>query len=156
MDPRWLDDEQQLAWRALLTIVNRAFPAFDRTLKEHGLLTVQYGILAALSEADGRTLQLTQLADQANTSQSRLTHRLRDLVDRGDIEIHADPADGRVKHATLTDGGLARLEHIAPDHVADVQRLLFDNLSPEQTVALADALAAIAANLCDHEFFRHS
>ena len=150
---RWLDNEQQLAWRAMLAIVNRAFPEFDRTFKAHDLLTIQYGILAALSETPGQTMRLSDLADHSNTSQSRLTHRLRDLVEHGDIEIMQDPADGRAKQATLTATGMQRIRDVAPHHVEDVHRLLFDPLTDEQTAALADALSAIAANLCDHAHF---
>jgi len=152
-EPRWLGDSQQLAWRALLAINNRAFPELERTFKEHGLVAVQYSILVALSEAPDRTLRLTELADYANSSPSRLTHRLRDLIACGDIEVTADPADGRGKHATLTDSGFERLRRLAPLHVEDVQRVLFDPLSAVQTAALADALSAIAAGLCDHEGF---
>jgi hypothetical protein len=39
-------------------------------------------------------------------------------------------------------------------HADNVRRLLFDQLSPEQTVALADALSTIASGLCDHDRFR--
>ena len=152
-EPRWLDEQQQLAWRAMLAIVYRAFPEIERTFKAHHLLNVQYGILAALSETPGNSLRLSELADHSNTSQSRLTHRLRDLVEHGDVEITQDPSDGRAKMATLTQSGLARIRDIAPDHVEDVQRLLFDPLTDEQTAALAEALSAIAANLCDHTHF---
>ena len=155
-EPRWLDNRQQLAWRALLAINNRAFPEFERTFKEHGLVAVQYSIMVALSEAPGRTLRLTELADFANSSPSRLTHRLRDLVACGDIEISADPTDGRGKHATLTDRGVDRLRALAPLHVEDVQRILFNPLSAAQTAALAEALSLIAAGLCDHDDFDHS
>ncbi len=155
-EPQWLDERQQLAWRALLAIYNRAFPEFERTLKAHDLLTVQYGILTALSEAPDRSLQLSELAEAANTSPSRLTHRLRDLVARGDVVICQDPADRRAKHAALTASGLERLRAIAPCHVADVRRIIFDPLTEEQTDALADALSAIAAGLCDQEHFHRS
>ena len=151
---RWLDDTQQLAWQGLLTLINRALPEIERTFKAHDLLSVQYGILVALAEAPDHTLRLSDLADRANTSQSRLTHRLRGLVAHGDIEITDDSIDGRAKNATLTGVGRDRLEAIAPFHVEDVQRLIFDQLDPSQTAAFADALASIAANLCDHEQFR--
>ncbi|MEM1335842.1 MAG: MarR family transcriptional regulator, partial [Actinomycetota bacterium] len=120
--PRWLDDRQQLAWRGLLAVVARAFPEFERTLKSHDLLAVHYQILAALSEAPDRTLRLSELAAGANTSQSRLTHRLRALVEHGDVAIESDPNDRRAKNATLTDAGMARLETVAPHHAEDVQR----------------------------------
>lgn len=153
-EPRWLDDTQQLAWQGLLAIINRGLPEIERTLKAHDLLTIQYGILVALADAPEMTLRLSDLANRSNTSQSRLTHRLRDLVARGDIAITDDSKDRRAKNATLTPVGLKRLETVAPVHVEDVQRLIFDQLDPEQTAAFAEALSAIAANLCDHEQFQ--
>ncbi|MEM9040195.1 MAG: MarR family transcriptional regulator [Actinomycetota bacterium] len=148
--PRWLDATQQTAWRGLLAIVSRAFPEFERTLKAHDLLTVHYQIFAALSEAPDRTLRLSELADGADMSQSRLTHRIRVLVERGEVAITADPDDRRAKNATLTDAGMTRLETIAPLHVEDVQRLIFDPLTPEQTTALADAMSTIGDHICQH------
>lgn len=150
---RWLDDDQQQAWRAFLVIVNRGLPELERTLKEHDLLVVHYSILVALSAAPDDTMRLSDLADAANVSQSRLTHRLRTLVDRCDVEITADADDRRGKHATLTPAGRARLEAIAPLHAEDVQQLFFDHLEPDETAALAHALSKVAAVLCDHEAF---
>ncbi|NOX28489.1 MAG: MarR family transcriptional regulator [Actinobacteria bacterium] len=151
---RWLDATQQQAWQGLLVIFLRAMPELERTFKANDLLGVQYGILVALAEEPDMTLRLTDLADLANTSQSRLTHRLRNLVSRGDIEITEDAQDRRAKNATLTKAGKRRLDNVAPGHVEDVQRLIFDHLSRDQTVALADALTTIAANLCDHDHFQ--
>jgi len=153
-EPRWLTDTQQQAWQGLIVIFQRAMPELERTFKANDLLAVQYGILVALADEPDQTLRLTKLADLANTSQSRLTHRLRSLVRRGDIEITDDLQDRRAKNATLTKAGKQRLADIAPQHVEDIQRILFDPLDPEQTAALADALSSIAANLCDHEQFQ--
>lgn len=150
---RWLDDTEQQAWQALLVFVNRGLPQLERTLKEHGLLVVHYSILVALSSAPNDTMRLSELADAANLSQSRLTHRLRTLIERGIIEISADAADGRGKNATLTSPGRQLLERVAPQHAEDVQQLVFDHLDEPETEALAKALSKIAANLCDHETF---
>ncbi|MEM7143224.1 MAG: MarR family transcriptional regulator [Actinomycetota bacterium] len=149
-EPRWLTARQEVAWRGLLTVINRAFPEIERTLKAHDLLAVHYTILVALSEAPDRTVGLSALADAANLSPSRLTHRMRTLVERGDVEIAPDPEDGRAKNAHLTDRGFARLEAIAPVHVEDVQRLVFDHLDAAQQDALADALSTVATALCEH------
>jgi DNA-binding MarR family transcriptional regulator len=150
-EPRWLDDVQQQAWRALLVFVNRGLPQIERTLKEHDLLVVHYTILVELSAAPADTLRLSDLAQAANLSQSRLTHRLRKLIECGDIVIEPDPADGRAKNATLTRSGRRRLESIAPIHAEDVQRLVFDQLDPTETACVARALSKVAATLCDHE-----
>lgn len=150
-ESRWLDERQQAAWQGLLVVLSRAFPEIERALRPHGILAVQYGILVALAEAPGRTLRLSDLADTANTSQSRLTHRMRDLVASGDVEMTEDPHDRRVKHASLSEVGRRRLESIAPHHVETVQRVIFDHLTAAQTDALANALASIAVGLCDHK-----
>ncbi len=152
-DARWLDETQQQAWRAFMVLINRGMPELDRTLKEHDLLGVHYGILVALSEAQDRTMRLSDLADAANLSQSRLTHRLRTLVDHGDIAIVADPEDGRGKNATLTTTGFERLAKVAPLHADDVLRLIFDHLDTEETEALAHALSKVAHSMCDHQHF---
>ncbi len=152
-EPRWLDETQQEAWRGLRAVMFRAFPEMERTLKAHDLLAIHYHILAVLSNAPEQTLRLTELADAANTSQSRLTHRLRVLVARGEVAISEDPDDRRAKNATLTTAGRKRLEHLAPIHIEDVQRLIFDPLTPEQTKALANAMTTIADHLCQHPEF---
>ena len=153
-EPRWLDETQQQAWQGFLVVFGRALPEIERTFKANGLLSVHYGILVALADAPGRTLRLTKLADMANTSPSRLSHRLRKLVDRGDVSIADDPTDGRVRHATLTRRGRRTLDAISPTHADNVRRVLFDHLSTDQTTALADALSTIASHLCDHDRFR--
>lgn len=152
-ETRWLDETQQQAWRALLVLVNRGLPTLERTLKEHGLLVVHYAILDALSSAPDDTMRLSELADTANLSQSRLSHRLGSLIERGIVAITADCDDGRGKNATLTRSGRQLLERLAPLHAEDVQCLVFDHLDPSETEALATAMSKIAANLCDHQNF---
>ena len=153
-EPRWLDDEQQQAWRALLVFVNRGLPEIERTIKAHGLLAVHYTVLVELSDAPAHTLGLSELADMANVSQSRLTHRLRTLTEQGFVTIEPDPHDARAKNATLTASGLQWLASVAPHHAEDVQRLLFDHLTPAETRALANGLGKVAANLCEHADFQ--
>ena len=124
-DPWPLDATQKEAWVSLMAIVNRALPEMERLFREHDMLGVHYHIFVELSAAPERTLQLSELANRANLSQSRLTHRLRVLVERGDVAIECDTDDRRVKHATLTDAGFARLAALAPLHAEDVRRLIF-------------------------------
>ena len=148
-EPDWLDDTEQRAWRALLEVYLRLFPEIERGLRRFDLLQVEYGVLVALSESSDNGCQLSDLADRADISPSRLSHRLATMEERGDIERQTSEEDGRVVYATLTDAGRRRLESVAPHHVADVRRLIFDHLDEAQTAAFADALANIAAGLDD-------
>ncbi len=140
----WLDDTQQKAWRALTTFVNRALPEIERSLKAHDLLAVHYSIFVSLSEAPDDSLRLADLAEEANLSQSRLTHRLRSLVDRGLVDVTPCPDDDRGKNATLTSAGRQLLETIAPVHAAHVKHLVFDHLNPAETAALAASMTKVA------------
>lgn len=150
---RWLDETQGQAWRALLVIVNRGLPQLERTLKAHGLFVVHYSILVALSAAPNHSMLLTDLADAANVSPSRLSHRMRTLLDRGDVTVTTDTDDRRSKHASLTAVGMARLQAVAPLHAEDVQRVIFDQLDASDTEALAQALSKIATALSGHRDF---
>jgi DNA-binding MarR family transcriptional regulator len=152
-ETRWLDETQQQAWSALMVFVNRGLPELERTLKAHDLLVVHYSMLVVLSAAPSDTMRLSELADAANLSPSRLTHRLRTLVERGIVEIAPDPVDGRGKNATLTPSGRELLESVAPLHAEDVQRLFFDHLTPTDSAHLATALSKVAFSLCDRDDF---
>ena len=147
-ETRWLDDTERRAWMSLLAVVLVGFPDLERTFRPHGLVHVEYGLLAALSDA-GDGLRLSDLAGQMNMSPSRLSHRMRKLVELGYVDVSPDTCDGRVSIARVTDAGRAFAEQVAPAHGADVRRLIFDHLDEAQTAALADALEAVAGTLGD-------
>lgn len=151
-EPRWLNDTQETAWRALCVVVSE-LPQLERLFRDHDLLMIQYGILSTLSDTPQGEMRLHDLANLSNCSQSRLTHRMRRLIEHGDVATRDDPDDRRVTLASLTPAGRERVEALAPQHADDVQRLIFDHLTPKQTAALADALSTIAATLCDHAHF---
>ena len=61
--PRWLDDDQQRAWRALASVLLRLPPALERQLRtDSDLSHFDYWVMALLSEAPDRTLRLSELA----------------------------------------------------------------------------------------------
>lgn len=133
----------------MLGFVRRSFLEIQRGLNAHDMLGVHYDILATLSAAPDQTLQLSCIADTVALSQSRLTQRLKLLIERGEVEIKPSLHDRRAKHATLTPAGSQRLQEVAPDHVRDVRRIVFDHLDAHETEVLAEAFSKIAANLRD-------
>jgi DNA-binding MarR family transcriptional regulator len=143
---RWLSDTEQRAWLSFLAVVLVGMPELERTMRPHGIVHIEYGLLAALGD-EPVGLKLSDLAGVMNMSASRLSHRLRKLVDRGYVEIVASDDDGRVSFARITDAGRAFVAEIAPAHVEDVRRLLFDHLDETQIAALADALGTVADKL---------
>lgn len=149
MEPtRWLDDEERRTWRHLLWATRLLFEALDRQLqRDSGLPHSYYLVLAALSEAPGRTLTMGQLAEIVYSSPSRLSHAVARLEDAGWIVRLKHPPDRRTTLARLTDQGWTVLSAAAPGHAAAVRRYVFDRLTPEQTRVLGAALAAIHAGL---------
>jgi DNA-binding MarR family transcriptional regulator len=98
-----------------------------------------------LSEAPGRALRMSQLADASASSKSRLSHAVARLEERGWIQRVDCPTDRRGQVAQLTDAGFAALAEAAPGHVAQVRRSLIDVLTPEQLGQLREISAAIIA-----------
>src|SRR6201990_568515 len=119
---RWLDDEQQAAWRALATILVRLPWALECQLQRDAELSfIEYHALARLSEAPDHTLRMSTLAEVTTSSLSRLSHLVKRLESRGLLRREPDPADGRFTNAILTDKGFQTLVAAAPAHVAHVR-----------------------------------
>src|SRR3954471_23596051 len=136
---RWLDAEEQQAWRAWLYSAQLLLDRLDRELiRTTGISHAYYEILVALSEAEGRMLRMSELADRCLSSRSRLSHAVSRLEERGWVRRQVCAEDGRGLLAVLTDEGLAALEGAAPVHVEGVRTHLFDQLSPAQVAALRD------------------
>jgi DNA-binding MarR family transcriptional regulator len=137
--PRWLDVDEQKAWRAWLYSAQLLMDRLDRELtRETGISHAYYEILVALSETPGRMLRMSELADRCLSSRSRLSHAVSRLEERGWVRRQVYEEDGRGQLAVLTDEGFAALESAAPVHVESVRTHLFDQLSPEQVAAMRD------------------
>ena len=138
-EPRWLDAEEQKAWWAWLYSSLLLQDRLDRELtRETGISHAYYEILVQLSEAPGRMLRMSELADRSLSSRSRLSHAVSRLEERGWVRRQVCPSDGRGQLAVLTDEGFAALEGAAPVHVEGVRAHLFDQLSPQQVAAMRD------------------
>ncbi|MBB5873795.1 DNA-binding MarR family transcriptional regulator [Allocatelliglobosispora scoriae] len=128
--PRWLDDDEQATWRALIATIGLVEESLDKQLQRDSEMPhAYYMILAMLSEADGRALRMSELASINNYSQSRLSHAVARLEERGWVRRDPCPTDKRGNIAVLTDAGLAALVESAPGHVEEVRRRIFDPLT---------------------------
>ena len=147
---RWLDEDEQRTWRAFLTAIRLLTDQLDRELqRDADIPHTYYEILVALSEAPGRTLRMSQLADLSQSSRSRLSHAVSRLEEAGWVRREPCPTDKRGSLAVLTDKGFAVLEAAAPGHVEGVRRHLFDVLTPDQVTQLREISAAIRDGLLE-------
>jgi DNA-binding MarR family transcriptional regulator len=145
---RWLDEEQQRAWRAWLSVSELLPRALDAQLqRDAGLSHAAYVVLAMLSEGPGRSRRMSDLARRSNQSQSRLSHTVSRLEDRGWVRRERAAEDGRGNLAVLTDAGWDVVRRLAPGHVDAVREAVFEPLTPEQTRVLGQAFEAVLERL---------
>ncbi|WP_328502723.1 MarR family transcriptional regulator [Streptomyces sp. NBC_00457] len=149
---RWLDDEEQEAWRAFVFATQMLHDVLDRQLAgEAGMPHSYYMILAMLSEAPRRSLSMGEVAELTRSSLSKVSHAMPKLEARGWVRRDRHWRDARVVVATLTDDGLAALKDAAPGHVEQVRRALFDRLDREQVRHLRDIFRTVLAGLGSDE-----
>jgi DNA-binding MarR family transcriptional regulator len=147
-EARWLDDDEQRAWRAFLAASRLLLATLDRELqRDAGMPHTYYEILVRLSEAPERTLRMSTLADSLQSSRSRLSHAVARLEESGWVRRETCATDRRGQLAVLTAQGLAVLQAAAPGHVEGVRAHLFDLLTPQQTAQLREISEVLLADL---------
>ncbi len=144
----WLDDEQQQLWQALLTVVIGLPGVLDRQMqRDAGISNFEYSVLARLSMSDGATMRLSDLAQDCDSTQPRLSKLMNRFEGRGWVVRRPDPTNGRCTLAALTDAGLQKVVASAPKHVAEVKRLVMDPLTLAQRRQLRATLSRIAVTV---------
>jgi DNA-binding MarR family transcriptional regulator len=145
--PRWLDEDEQRTWRTFMVATKLLYMQLERELDQGTAVPSEYyEVLVRLSEAPDRRLRLSELADQSQSSRSRLSHSMSRLESLGWIRREACPSDRRGAFAVLTTEGFAALDEAAPIHVASVRSHLFDLLESEQL----EQLRSISERLLEH------
>jgi DNA-binding MarR family transcriptional regulator len=147
-EPRWLEEHEQQTWVSLLAVSKTLDTALDRQLqRDSGISHVTYIILSVLSNSPDATMSMTTLANLTNSSQSRISHAVARLEERGWVTRARPVTSRRLVLATLTAAGLEVLTRAAPGHVAMVRKLVFDPLTAEQVSALRAVNSAILGAL---------
>nr|WP_281353413.1 MarR family transcriptional regulator [Phytoactinopolyspora mesophila] len=98
----------------------------------------EYFVIAMLSEAPGRVLRMSDLAERTSSSLSRLSHVVTRLEQRGWARREACPDDGRYTNALLTDAGWNKIVASAPGHVETVRHLVIGVLTADELKSLRD------------------
>ena len=145
---QWLDEVEQHTWRVWLAVAELLPRTLDAQLqRDAGLTHAAYVVLAMLSEAPDGSRRMSDLARVANQSQSRLSHTVARLEERGWVRRQRATDDRRGSLAVLTDAGREVVARAAPGHVAAVRDSFFAALTPEESRALGEALGAVLERL---------
>ncbi|WP_124055301.1 MarR family winged helix-turn-helix transcriptional regulator [Arcanobacterium ihumii] len=136
-EPRWLDDDEQMSWRAFLRGTATLLDLINKDMEDdNGLALNEYEVLVHLSEAEGHVLRMSHLAENLVHSRSRLTHTVRRLESEGYVERFRCADDRRGINCKLTKAGFKKLQKSAPSHVESVRRHFIDLISKEELVEL--------------------
>lgn len=147
-DTRWLDEDEQRSWRALLMGMTLLLGRLDDDLQRACELSlVEYEILVRLSEREGRKMRMAQLADALAHSRSRVTHTITRMEKDGLVVRSSSPEDGRGVVAAMTDQGWDLLVRVAPLHVTGVREHLVDLVSSEDFAAVGRVMDAVSDHL---------
>jgi DNA-binding MarR family transcriptional regulator len=145
---RWLNEAEMRAWlgyRRMFLLLNAAV---NRDLaRDSGLSEPDYDVLSNLSSAPDQRGRLNELAARMLWSQSRLSHHISRMEQRGLVRREECESDARGSVVVLTKQGLRTLEKAAPQHVESVRRHIIDVLSPDQIKALGDITETVVSHL---------
>lgn len=151
----WLASEEQTAWRSFLAMHDELMVHLERGLQQRsGLSLGDFAVLVELSEAPGEALRPTELCRRLRWEQSRLSHRLRRMEQRGLLRRTGCDEDGRGALVELTASGRETIELAAPGHVRDLRALFVDVLGRDGMLSLGSLSERVIAGLRDSEDHR--
>lgn len=142
----WLTDDQQRVWRNYLAMSARLHAEMNRQLqRDCGLSLADYDVLVALEEVAG--CRVNELGARLGWEQSRLSHQLRRMQNRGLVDKLGADADRRGATVELTEAGRTALASAAPGHVALVREMVFAGVGATQLRALDRWTTEVLARL---------
>jgi DNA-binding MarR family transcriptional regulator len=143
-----LNATEERAWRALARFFVAAPRLLDEDLQRGARMSLStYTILMHLSEAQDRTLRITELANRAYLSGSRTTRLVDELIAAGSATKQRSADDGRGFDVTLTEDGLAALEHAYPIHLSSVRARVLDHADQSAIPCFTEIMTSIASSL---------
>lgn len=143
---RWLNEQEERAWRALQFMQMRLEGELARQLAvDSGLSYPDYLVLVALTDRDDGRMRLFELAGILGWEKSRASHQVSRMANRGLVKKEKCDADRRGAYVVITKRGRTEIAAAAPGHVATVRRLFVDRLAPAQLDAIAETAETVLA-----------
>src|SRR4029453_11843304 len=138
-EPRWLDADEQRAWRSYLRMASRLSAHLNRQLQaDSDLSLADFDVLVHPPDTPGRPPRVAGLARELNWEKTRLSHHVARMERRGLVRREECRDDGRGSYTLPPPGGLGAIEGAAPGHVEAVRQVVFDALTRQQAEALGE------------------
>lgn len=148
---RWLDDDEQRAWRAYLHMNKLLVAALNRQLQTDSNLSLpDFEVLVSLTDVAERRRRVNELARSLQWEKSRVSHQITRMERRGLVAREECFDDGRGAFVVLTAKGKEAIEAAAPAHVETVRHLFFEVLGDGDVAALSSISENVLARLDEH------
>jgi DNA-binding MarR family transcriptional regulator len=117
-------------------------PDFFAELEKAGISVTQAKSLIVLINAD-HPMSVKSLSNALGLSLPGISRSIEAMVQRGEVKREEDPLDRRSKLLSVTPRGRKLYERLLAVRLAGVRRFV-EELTPEEQVALAQGLDAVA------------
>jgi DNA-binding MarR family transcriptional regulator len=144
------------SWRAFVTMRNSLDRELEKGLHESGDISApDYQVLIALFEAPDKIMRSRELSERIGWERSRVSHQVTRMEKRGLVERTECDTDARGTWIGLTADGRRAVLSTMRGHSANIRRLFFDVLTPEEIATLRTVservIATIDPPVCDDE-----
>lgn len=144
------------AWQTYISATRALTAALDQDLSEFGVSLADYELLAQLAQAPEARMRMSELAEVAMVSRSRLSHRMKVLESEGWVDRVRCSEDKRGLFAVLTSRGAKKVSQIAPTYRASVKKRWLAHLSASESAQIEkifsrvnQAISLSELSLCD-------
>jgi MarR family transcriptional regulator, negative regulator of the multidrug operon emrRAB len=149
---RMPDHPQQLVTISRLAyhIQKRKQDQLAAAMKKYGMTSVSYTVLMVLYGSEDETQRASDLGEACSEKPANLTRICNELEQQGLIKRRFSTEDRRSVSISLTATGRKRVEQIAPEYWAILQRT-YDGISERDLRAHEALLKRQLANLEEHQ-----
>ena len=148
MEPNWLSEEEEKAWRGFVALRIGLVGHLARQLaQDSGITEAEFEVLVVVSEAPGQRIRSRDLGKALNWERSRLSHQITRMEERGMVAREQCENDARGFDVVLTKAGLKAIQAAAPKHLEAVRHCFIDLLSPAQMKTLTSISERVAEHL---------
>jgi DNA-binding MarR family transcriptional regulator len=130
---------KRAAWVGFLQTHAAITKALDADLMANvGIPLSAFEVLFGVAQSDQGYLRMSEVAEQAMLSPSRVSRLVTELERRGLLERKSCLSDSRVVYAAITDDGRELLAKMQELHFEGIERRFFSALSDEQVDQLGE------------------
>lgn len=131
--------EKRAAWIGFLQTHAAITKALDADLMANvGIPLSAFEVLFGVAHAEEGYLRMSEVAEQAMLSPSRVSRLVTELERRGLLERRSCESDSRVVYAAITDQGSQLLEQVQALHFEGIERRFFSALTDDQIEQLGE------------------